>query len=174
MIQSEPSPNHWPETHCHVLQWINFLQSLDLRTIDNRIWKLKWTVKGAGSSSKPACIDNALCIHATTQTQKPAQPNKVDQINAANTPFVNLNHTKKLEYILWKMCCGEAKNFDLSHLGHHFFLIKFIKWCFDQYCNVLGNWSGNVGYNIFFSCTEKTKIGNRNLHNHTQHIVLCM
>jgi hypothetical protein len=57
-------------------------------------------VKGAGSSSKPACIDNALCIHATTQTQKPAQPNKVDQINAANTPFGNLNHTKKLEYIL--------------------------------------------------------------------------
>ena len=91
--------------YCHILQGLNFLQSLDLCTTDNRILKYKAKLKLCKHLIKPACIDNALCIHAATQTQKPAQPNEVDQINATEF-FLKTKIHKEIEKYIAKLCCG--------------------------------------------------------------------
>jgi hypothetical protein len=39
-----------------------------------------------------------VCIHAATQTQKPARPNEEDQINATYASSEKQNNTKEIEY----------------------------------------------------------------------------
>jgi hypothetical protein len=77
--------------------------------------------------SKPACIDNALCIHAATQTQKPARPNKVDQIKT-NTSFRKLqSHKEMLVQIVVFYFAMKSRA-----ASYHFFSIK-ITMSFDQH-----------------------------------------